>query len=139
MENEQNASGAAQRGRRSTQRYRRGAHNVSLSNPDRLALTQHLARKCQTTRLPVSDPVSTMLGNYYHAPLNVRRITADVHPTATRRGDLDVDPIYLHQPSTRNELQCPLALAPTSSSHAPVLIDNFYLHYGSTLVKLVYY
>ena len=125
MDNGQNTTGAAYRGRRSTQRYRREVHSDSLSNSARLALTHHLARKCQTTPLPASDPVSTMLGNRYHAPLNARRITVDVYLTAARRGDLALDPIYLHHPSARNDLQCPLSLAPTSPSLAPVLIDNY--------------
>ena len=68
-----------------------------------------------------------MLGNYHHAPLNARRITVDVYPYVASRGDLHIDPIYLHYPSARNDIQSPLALTLASPSHAPVLIDNYYI------------
>jgi hypothetical protein len=68
-----------------------------------------------------------MLGNYHHAPLNARRVTANVHPHAASRGDLHSDPIYIHHPSARSDLQSPLALTPASPSHAPILIDNYYI------------
>ena len=100
---------------------------MSLGNSTRLAITQHLARKSQTTRLPASNPISTMLGNYHHAPIKARRITVDVHPTAATRGDIHTDPIYLHHPLARNDLKSPLALTPASPSHTPVLIDNYYI------------
>jgi hypothetical protein len=128
MDNEHPPTNAAQRGRRSTHRHRRGAYiNVSLGNSARLAFTHHLARKNQTSRPPDSEPISTMFGNYHHAPLNSHRVNSDVHPHIATRGDLHSDPLYRHHTSARSDLQSPLALNPSSPSHAPVLIDNYYI------------
>jgi hypothetical protein len=50
-----------------------------------------------------------------------------VPSTAGRRGELDIDGMYLHHPSRRLDLLSPLALAPLSQNHSPELIDNMYL------------
>ena len=68
MENEQPPYSSAPRGRRGTQRYRIGAHNVALYASARLALTQHFAMKGRTQPPPASDPISLTISNYYRPP-----------------------------------------------------------------------
>jgi hypothetical protein len=137
MDNEQPPYNAAQRDRPSTQRHRRGAHSVSLSNSTRLTLTQHLARKSQTPRPPASDPISTLLGNYHHAPLNARRVTADVHPllplaaTSTRTPYISI--------THRHATTC------KGHSHSPHLPRHMHQFSSTTttsrctIVKLIHY
>jgi len=86
MENEQPPSSSTPRGRRGTQRYRRGAHNVTLDASARLALTQHFAMKSRTQAPPASDPISLNISSYYTAPLGARRnrkLFHSQHTTAT--------------------------------------------------------
>ena len=40
---------------------------------------------------------------------------------------MQIEPIYLYDPPSRQDLQSPLALTPLSPSHIPDLIDNQYL------------
>jgi len=40
---------------------------------------------------------------------------------------LEADPIYLHHPSPRQDLQSPFTLTSLSPAHSPVLIENQYL------------
>jgi hypothetical protein len=61
------------RGRRNTQRYRRGAYTSFLNSNAQIALTHHLARKNRTTHSTPADPINDMLGKYHCAPLNARR------------------------------------------------------------------
>ncbi len=58
----------------------------------------------------------------------MRRVSADVHTPTSSRADLSSDPIYLHHPSAREDLQSPLALQHASPTHAPVYIDNYYIN-----------
>jgi hypothetical protein len=65
------------------------------------------------------------IGNFHDAPLNARKLDKNVYPAAIDRDNvLETDPIYLYQPSPRQDLQSPLALTPLSSSHSPFLIEN---------------
>jgi len=48
-------------------------------------------------------------------------------PSTSIRADLSLDPIYLHHPSVRHNLQSPLALQPASTARSPVLVDNHYI------------
>ncbi len=113
MADEQIPTSMAPRGRRYTQRHRRGAHNLSLSNNARLALTKHLARKGQSTKPPASDPTYTTIGNYHQAPLNARQITADVYPPVSICADLASNPIYIHHQSGKRISKAPLPLRPS--------------------------
>jgi len=110
MENEQSPSSSTPRGRRGTQRYRRGAHNVTLNASARLALTQHFAMKGRTQPPPASDPISLNINNYYTAPLGARRILEAVLPPTHDRNYLSADPIYFHRPSASEDLLHPLLL-----------------------------
>jgi len=75
-----------------------------------------------------SDIISLTTGNYHDAPINARKIDNNVYPMAANRNNvIDTDPIYLYQPSPRQDLQSPLALIPMSPTHSPVLIENQYL------------
>jgi hypothetical protein len=51
-----------------------------------------------------------------------------VYLTAVNRDNvLEIDPIYLHHPSPRQDFQSPLALTPLSPALSPALIENPYL------------
>ena len=54
-------------------------------------------------------------------------MTTDVHLLAATRGDLHSDPVNLHRPSARTDLQSPLTLTPSSPSSGLDLIDNYYI------------
>jgi hypothetical protein len=76
MNDDRPQSSAAARGRRTNQRYRRGAHNVVLDSTARLALTQHFAAKSRTQTPAASDPVSLTISSYFSAPLGGIRVLA---------------------------------------------------------------
>jgi hypothetical protein len=77
---------------------------------------------------PATDPIPLTIGNFHDAPLNARKLDKNVYPTVVDRNNvLETDPIYLYHPSSRKDLQSPLALTPMSPAHSPVLIENQYL------------
>jgi len=77
---------------------------------------------------PARDAISLTIGNFHDAPLKFRRLEKNVYPTAVDRNNvLEVDPIYMHHPSPRQDLQSPLALTPLSPAHSSFLIENQYL------------
>ena len=77
---------------------------------------------------PATDAISLTIGNFHDASLNARRFDKNVYPAAMDRDNVfEADPIYLHHPSPRQDLQSPLALTPLSPAHSPVLIENQYL------------
>ena len=91
-----------------------------------MALTQHLMRRGRNLLSPATDAISLTI--FHEAPLNARRLDKNVYPTAVDRNNvLEIDPIYLHHPSPRQDLYSPLALTPLSPAHSPVLIENHYL------------
>ena len=104
MEDDQSQTSSAPRGRRANQRYRRGAHKVTLNPTARLALTQHFAAKGRTQPPAASDPISLNISNYFSAPLGGRQVLAAVLPPTHYRTDLSSDPIYFHHPSAREDL-----------------------------------
>jgi hypothetical protein len=127
MNDDNSQSTSTPRGRRNTQRHRRGAHNVTLNASARLALTQHFALKGRTQQPPDSDPITRNISNYYTAPLGARRILEAVLPPTHDRNDLTADTIYFHHPSAKEDLQHPLLLQPATHSHNPVNIENYYI------------
>ncbi len=93
-----------------------------------MALTQHLLRRVRNRLSPATNAVSLTICNFNDAPLNARRLDKSVYPTAVDRGNvLEADPINMHHPSPRQDLQSPFALTPLSPAHSPVLIENQYL------------
>jgi len=110
MADNQHPAAATTRGRRANQRYRRGVHNVELNANAKLALTQHFARKGRTHQSSASDPISLNISDYHSAPLGGRHITDAILPSAPDRASLTADPVYFYHPSTRQDLQSPLAL-----------------------------
>ena len=104
MDDSAPSTSAAGRGRRTNQRYRRGARNVTLDAPARLALTQHFANKGRKQPLPASDPISRTISSYYSAPLGARSILEEVLPPTHNRDDLSADRLYFNHPSAREDL-----------------------------------
>ena len=91
-------------------------------------ITQHLMRRGRNIQPKVTDAISLTIGNFHDAPLNARKIDKNVYPSAADRNNiLETDPIYLYHPSSRQDLQSPLALTPLSHAHNPILIENQYL------------
>ena len=127
MNDDRPQSSAAARGRRTNQRYRRGAHNVVLDSTARLALTQHFAAKGRTQTPAASDPVSLTISSYFSAPLGGRRVLEEVLPPHHNRDDLSEDPIYFNHPSAREDLQHPLLLRPAAPGLNSVIIENYYV------------
>ncbi len=104
MDKDMPQTSSAPRGRRANQRYRRGAHNVTLDASARLALTQHFANKGRT-QMPIdTDPTSLTISSYYTAPLGARSILEEVMSPVHDRSDLSADPIYFNHPSAREDL-----------------------------------
>jgi hypothetical protein len=120
-------SSSATRGRRANQRYRRGAHNVTLDASARLALTQHLANKGRKEMPTITDPTSLTIGRYYTAPFGARGILEAVLPPTHDRSDLPADPIYFNHPSAREDLQYPLLLYPSAPTLNAFTIGNYYI------------
>jgi hypothetical protein len=120
-------SSSATRGRRANQRYRRGAHIVTLNASAILALTQHVASKGRTQPPSATDPTSLTISNFYTAPLGARSILEAVLPPTHDRSDLSADPIYFNHPSAREDLQHPLLLCPSAPSLNSVTIENYYI------------
>ena len=127
MEEDRPQSSPAPRGRRANQRYRRGAHNVTLSLSARLALTQQFAATGRTQPPTASDPISLNIISYFSAPLGGRRVLEAVLPPKHDRADLSVDPIYSNHPSDREGLQHPLLLHTASQGLNSVVIENYYV------------
>ena len=127
MEDDRPQSSAAARGRRTNQRYRRGAHNVTLDSTARLALTQHFAAKGRTQPPAAVDPISRNISNYFSAPLGGRRILEAVLPPHHIRADITADPIYFHHTSARDDLQHRLLLRLAAQGLNSVIIDNYYI------------
>ena len=127
MENNREQPSSAPRGRRNNQRYRRGAHNVTLDSSARLALTQHFAAKSRAQPPAVSDPISLTISSYYSAPLGGRRVLEAVLPPHHDRADLTADPIYFNHPSAREDLQHPLLLRTSALGLNSVVIENYYV------------
>jgi len=127
MEDDQPQTSTTPRGRRTNQRYRRGAHNVTLNPSARLALTQHFAAKGRTQPPAANDPISLNISNYYSAPLCGRQILEAVLPPTHDRASLSSDPIYFHHPSPREDLQHPLLLRTTTQGLNSVVIENYYV------------
>ena len=115
------------RGRRGGRSFRgrsRG-HGFRFGLNAKMALTQHLMRRGRSLLLPTTDAISLTIGNFHDAPLNGRKLDKNVYPTTVDRDNvLESDPIYLHHPSPRQDLQSPLALTPLSPAQSPVLIEN---------------
>ena len=118
------------RGRRGGRTFRgrnrgRGFH---FGLKAQMALTQHLMRRGRSLLPPATDAVSLTIGSCHDAPLNARRLDKNFYPTAVDLDNvLNVDPVYLHHPSPRQDLQSPFALSPLSPVHSHVLIENQYL------------
>ena len=112
---------------RGTQRYRRGAHNVTLNASAKLVMTQHFAMKGRTQPPPASDPASIYIINSYTAPVGARRVLEEVIPPTHDRNDLSADPIYFHHPSAREDLQHPLLLQPASPALSSVIIEFYFI------------
>ena len=127
MENNQAQPSSAPRGRRSNQRYRRGAHNATLAPSARLALTQHFAAKGRTQPPAATDPISLTISSYFSAPLGGRRVLEAVIPPHHDRADISADPIYFNHPSAREDLQHPLLLRPAAQGLNSVVIENYYV------------
>ncbi len=77
--------------------------------------------------MPTSDPASLNISNYYTAPLGARRILEAILPPAHDCTDLSADPIYLHHPSAREDLQHPLLLHPAAPTLNSTIIDDYYI------------
>ena len=101
MADDQNSAASISRGRRDIQRYRRGAHNVSLNANARMALAQHFVRKGRTHQPPASDPIFLTVSKYHSAPLGTYRMYDAILPLSHDRADLTADPIYFYHPSAR--------------------------------------
>ena len=127
MENDQPPSSSAPTGRRGIQRYRRGAHNVTLNASARLALTQHVDIKGRTQPPPASDPISLNINNYYTPPLGARRTLEAVLPPTHDRTYLSADSIYFHHTSAKEDLQHPLLLQPATPTLNSVIIESYYI------------
>ena len=104
MDTDASQSSSATRGRRTNQRYRRGAHNVTLDASARLALTQHFASKGRKQPPTATDSTSLTISSYYTAPLGARSILDAVLPPTHNRYDLSADPIYFNHLSAREDL-----------------------------------
>ena len=104
MDNNVPQTSSATRGRRTNQRYRRGAHNVTLDASARLSLTQHFASKGRKQPPTATDSTSLTISSYYTAPLGARNILEAVLPPTHNRNDLSADPIYFIHPSAREDL-----------------------------------
>ena len=142
MADDRPQSSSAPRGRRHNQRYRRGAHNVTLDSSARLALTQHFAAKGRTLPPVITDPISLTISSYFSAPLGGRRILEVVLPPHHDRADLSTDPIYFNHPSAREDLQHPLLLHPAAPGLNSVVIENYYVtgvHSNNTLSNTSFY
>ncbi len=122
MDNDVPHTSSATRGRRTSHRYRRGAHDVTLDASARLALTQHFASKGRKHPLTATDPTTLTINNYYTAPLGARNILEAVLPLTHNRYGLSADPIYFNHPSAREDLQHPLLLSPAAPAHNAVTI-----------------
>jgi hypothetical protein len=83
--------------------------------------------KGRTQPPPASDPISLNINNYYTAPLGDRRILEAVLPPTHDRNDFSADPIYLHHPSAREDLQHPLLLQPTTPTLNSEIIENYFV------------
>jgi len=93
-----------------------------------MALTHHPMRRGRNIQPPTTDAISLTIGNYHDAPLNARKIDKKVYPSAADRNNiLETDPIYLYNPSSRQDLQSTIALTPLSPAHSPDLIENQHL------------
>jgi hypothetical protein len=127
MDKDAPQSSSATRGRRTNQRYRKGAHNVTLDASARLALTQHFVSKGRKQPSTANDPTSLTISSYYTAPLGARSILEAVLPPTHIRSDLSADPIYFNHPSAREDLQHSLLLSPTELAHNAVTIKTYYI------------
>ena len=124
MNDDAPSTSSAGRGRRTNQRYRRGAHNVTLDASARLALTQHFANKGRKQPPPATDPITRTISSYYSEPLGARSILEAVLPQNHNRDDLTADPIYFNHPSAREDLQHPLLLALSDPTHNAMTIET---------------
>jgi hypothetical protein len=89
-----------------------------------MALTKHLVRRGHILRPASTDVMSLIISNFLDAPFNVKKLDKNVD----RDNILQIDPFYLYHPSTRQDLQSPLAINnPLSPAHNPILIENKYL------------
>ena len=69
-----------------------------------MTLTQHPMRRGRGLQSAATDVISLTIGNYTDAPLNARKIDKNVYPTAANRSNiLETDPIYLYDPSPRQD------------------------------------
>jgi hypothetical protein len=127
MEEDRPQSSSSIRGRRTNQRYRRGAHNVTLNSTARLVLTQHFAAKGRAQPPAASDPISLNISSYFSAPLGGRRVLEAVLPPHHDRADLSADPIYSNHPSARKDLHHPLLLRLATQGLNSVVIENYYV------------
>ena len=111
-----------------TFRGRSWGHGFRYGLNAQMALTHHLMRRGRSILPPATDAISLTIVNFHDAPLNARRLDHNVYPTAVDRDNvLEADPIYLHHPSPRQDLQSPLAFNPLSPAHSPVLLEDQYL------------
>ncbi len=127
MADDRPQTSSAPRGRRTNQRCRRGAHNVTLDSTARLALTQHFDAKGRTQPPGASDPISLDISNNFSAPLGGRRILEAVLPPHRDRANLSTEPIYFNHPSAREDLQHPLLLRPAAPGLNSIVIENHYV------------
>ena len=109
LSNDDNTQAAASRlrGRRGgrTFRGRSRGHGFRFGINAQMDLTQHLMRKGRSLMSPATNTISLPIGNFHDAPLNTRRLDMNVYPTAVNRGSVpEADPIYLHNPSPRQDL-----------------------------------
>ena len=125
-----NSNATAPRGRRGGRapRGRSRGRGFCVNLNAQMALTHHMMRRGRGLQPAATDAISLTIGNYYDAPLNVSKIDKNVYPTAADRDEiLETDPIYLYDPSLRQDLQSPLALTPLSPAHNLVFLENQYL------------
>jgi hypothetical protein len=109
-------------------RGRSRGHGFRFGLNAQMTLTQHMMRRSRALRPPSTDAIFLIIYSFHDAPLNARRLDKNVYPIAVDRDNvLEADPIYLHHPSPRQDLQSPLALTPLSPAHSPVLLENQYL------------
>jgi hypothetical protein len=103
------------------------SNNLSVNKPDPTYLSSYATRPSNAQASPDTDPASLAVGAYHDTPLKGRRHTSHVFPVVGTCGSLEHNIIYTYHPSSRLDLQCPLALVATNTNTSPDFLNNHYI------------
>jgi len=113
--------------RRSVKHFKLSGSHQPLNHQARFSISQLLHSKATAQTLPDTDHVSLTIGAYHDAPLKGRMHTSYVFPTVGTRGFSYNNCIYTYHPSSRLDLQSPLALASSNTDSPPDLLNEHYI------------